>query len=96
MEKSAFKIELESREEFFLVEGKNFQCDQLVRRSAELITMIDMVDKEIWWYGNDNDFFLALHSKKRNESNFIELEDWGYLDFFVESFGVEFRAFKLN
>jgi hypothetical protein len=96
MEKLAFKIELESKEEFFLVEGKNFQCDQLVRRSTELITMIDMVDKEIWWYGNDQDFIFALHSKNREESNFIELEDWGYLDFFTETFRVEYRVFKLN
>lgn len=96
MEKQLFKMESHPTEEFYLVEGEKFQCDQLVRRSGEMICMVDMVLKDLTWYCNDKEFFEALKLKNRSERDLIEIDFEGYFDFFAETFGVEFRAFKLN
>jgi hypothetical protein len=96
MEMLLFKMESDPTEEFYLVEGEKFQCDQIVRRSGGNISMVDMVLKDLTWYGTDKEFFEALRLKNRSERDLIEIDFEGYFDFFAETFGIEIHEFRIN
>ena len=85
------------KDEFFLVEGENFYCDQFVRKGSDFICLFDQPKGEIFWYQTDYDFFEALEVEKgRTEEHLIELDFESYIEFLFAILEVDNRSLRCN
>lgn len=94
---TAYKINPIYGQEYFLVIGEDFFCEQLVKKSKNQICIIDKKLREIYWFKLQEDFIVFLEIKKnRREEHLIDIDFEDYIQFLFGIFTVDDRFLRCN
>jgi hypothetical protein len=77
-------------DEYYLIEGEDSYCEQLVRKSKKTICLMDKKEWEIYRFEFEKYFIDFLKTKKdRNEEHLIDFDFEDYVQFLFVIFEVD-------